>query len=330
MPNISLIITVYGVEQYIERCCTSIFLQSYQDFDLTIVNDCSKDGSEAILRDVIQKYRHLDIATQVIKHEVNQGISAARETGLKAVTGEYVLYIDADDYLAPNMLEMLADRAAKTGADIVYCDYNEVKNGQPLYVDQSLPESAPRGVAALMLRQKIVWAPWNKLFRRSVAVQHDIHWPPGINIGEDLVVVTKLLCYANKVEHVGKALYYYNRDNVNSYLNVWNARSCYQNTKAVELLAYFLAHDVQDPVLDDALVQTKLMARFQMLYAFDDELRSMVAATFPETNGGVLGYTHAPLYWRLALYLVVNNQRLLATLALKLIWRLKMARQKRE
>jgi glycosyltransferase involved in cell wall biosynthesis len=330
MPNISLIVTVYGVEKYIERCCVSIFEQSYRDFDLTFVNDCSTDGSEAILRNVIEKYRRLGVATQLIKHEVNQGISGARETGLNAVTGEYVLYIDADDYLAPDMLEMLADRAEKTGADIVYCDYNAVKNGQALYVDQSLPESAPRRVAALMLRQKIVWAPWNKMFRRSIAVQHDVHWPPGINIGEDLVVMTKLLCYANKVEHVAKALYYYNRDNVNSYLSIWNAKSCYQNTKAVEALDHFLTHELRDAGLDQALVQAKLMARFQMLYAFEDDLRRMAIATFPETNAEVLGYARAPLYWRLALYLAIHNHRVLSALVLQVIRRMKMARQKRK
>lgn len=323
---ISVVIPVYGVEKFIERCCVSVFEQTYKNFELIFVNDCSKDKSEEIMLAVIERYKPLGISIKSIKHEVNKGISATRETGLNAAVGEYVLYIDSDDYIAPNMLELLINRANETNADIVYCDFHEVKNGQQRYFDQSLPVSDPILTTAAMLRNEIAWTPWNKIFRRSIAVEHDIHWPVGINIGEDLVVITQLFCYAKKIAHVNEALYFYNRDNVNSYLNIWNKTSCYQNTKAVEAVNYFLTHQFFNPTLLDALTQTKLMARYQMLYAFDDQLLRLVADTFTETNDKVFSYKNTPIYWKVALYLVVRKKSIPSRIALEIIWTLKKLR----
>lgn len=319
MTKLSIIIPVYGVEKYIERCCVSVFEQTYKNFELIFVNDCSKDKSEEIVLRVIKLYEALGISTKIIKHEVNKGISAARETGLNAATGEYILYVDSDDYIAPDMLELLISRANETEADIVYCDFYEVKNGQQLYVDQSLKVTEPALITAAMLRQEIVWAPWNKIFRRSIAVEHNIHWPIGINIGEDLVVIAQLFCYAKRIEHVSNALYFYNRDNINSYLNIWNSSTCYQNTRAVAAVNDFLIHQSFNPILFDALTQTKLMARYQMLYAFDNELLNLVGDTFPDTNDKIFSYRNTSFYWKIALFFVVKKKVLLSRLALKII-----------
>jgi glycosyltransferase involved in cell wall biosynthesis len=324
---ISVIIPVYGVEKYIERCCVSVFEQTYKNFELIFVNDCSKDKSKEIVLAVIERYKSLGISIKSIEHELNKGVSASRETGLIAAIGQYVLYIDSDDYIAPNMLELLINKANETNADIVYCDFYEVKNGQQLYFDQSLQLTDPILITVAMLKNKIVWTPWNKLFRRSLAVEHDIHWPVGINIGEDLVVMTQLFCFANKIVHVNKALYFYNRDNMNSYLNIWNKVSCCQNTKAVEAVSGFISRHVNNPILLEALVEPKLMARYQMLYSFDAQLLKQSAETFTETNDKVFSYPNAPIYWKVALYFLVKKQKALTFLTLKSIFLLKKIKQ---
>lgn len=326
MPKISIIIPVYGVEKYIERCCVSVFEQTYKNFELIFVNDCSKDNSEAIVQQVMARYESLGIRIKNIQHEINLGISATRETGLNAACGEYVLYVDSDDYIAPNMLELLINRANETDADIVYCDFYEVKNGQQQYFDQCLSVTDPLLMTAAMLRQEVVWCPWNKIFRRSLAIVNDIHWPVGINIGEDLVVTTKLFCYAKKIAHVNQALYFYNRDNVNSYLNIWNQSSCYQNTQAVEAVNQFLTYRIKDRALLNALKQTKLMARYQMLYAFDGKLLKLVADTFPETNDCIFSYKYTQVYWKFALFFVAKRKTILSWITLNSIFCLKKLR----
>ena len=316
IPRVSLIVPVYGVAQYIERCCVSIFDQTFRDFEIVFVNDCTKDDSEAILLGVVDRYRDLGVATVLLRHEVNRGISAARETGLRAARGEFVLYIDSDDYIAPRMLESLVGRADATGADLVFCDYVEVRGGTETQASQAVGSSDVEAVLAAMLLQRIVWCPWNKLFRRSLAVDHDVHWPPGVNIGEDLVVITRLVATARRIEHVAEGLYYYNRDNVGSYLNVWKPASSEQNTRAVELVDSFLAQRRFGPAVRHAFTQTKLMARFMMLYTLDRGLMERLPETFPETDEAIFTHERAPMYWRVALYLVVKRWRLLSRLAI--------------
>jgi len=323
MPKVSFIIPVYGVEEYIERCCISIFEQSYKNFEVVFVNDCTKDNSEQIVLNVIERYRHLGIHTSIIRHETNKGISATREDGQNAATGEYILYVDSDDYISTEMLEVLVNRAEQTNADIVYCDYYEVKNGDHVYRDQSLEINNPLLVTAAMLRGDIRWCPWNKLFRRSIVVGHNIHWPVGVNVGEDLAVIPRVFSYAKSIEHVNQALYFYNRDNVNSYLNVWSLTSCYQNIKAVESIDDFFQHEMPNPALIEALDQTKLMTRYLMLYSLNGELVKLVAGTFPETNGKVFSYKSTSFYWKVVLYLVVTKQVMLAWASLKIIWLVK-------
>ena len=327
MLKLSLIVPIYGVEKYIERCCISIFEQTYKDFEIVFVNDCTKDKSEEIVLKVINRFLHLNIFTKIIRHEVNQGISATRETGLNSANGEYVLYIDSDDYIAPNMLEELINKAIETNADIVYCDFYEVKNGEQRYCDQTLLTTDPISVTAAMLREEIAWCPWNKIFRRLIAVNNNIHWPVGINLGEDLVVISKLFCYANKIEYVNKPLYFYNRDNVNSYLNSWGTTSCNQNTAAVQTLNIFLKDKFPNPILLEALLQTKLMARYQMIYPMDKQLLEKSVKTFTDTNYKLFSYKRAPFYWKIALYLAINNNVLLLNSSLGLIKILKKIRR---
>jgi glycosyltransferase involved in cell wall biosynthesis len=326
MPKISIIIPVYGVEHYIERCCVSVFEQTNKNFELIFVNDCSRDNSEKILLEVIERYAHLNISINIIKHEVNKGISATRETGLNAAQGEYILYIDSDDYIAPNMLELLANRAHESNADIVYCDYYDLKNDELIYQKQSLSVTEPLLMTAAMLRSEIVWTPWNKIFKKSLATANNIHWPVNINVGEDLVVMAKLFAYAKKIEYVDEALYIYNRDNVNSYINSWSVSSCQQSIKAVENVDAFFNHEFPNEDLIKSLGKVKLASRYQMLYTFDKNLYKLVPDIFPETDDKVFAFENTSFYWRIALFLVVNKKIILAASLIRAIFLLKKAR----
>ena len=323
MSKLSLIIPVYGVEKYIERCAVSVFEQTNKDFEVIFVNDCSKDNSKEILLNVIKRYKETPIHVSIIDHEMNKGISATRETGLNAATGEYILYVDSDDYIAPNMVESLVTRANDTDADIVYSDYYELKNGQLIYKNQSITVTDPLLITASMLRNEIVWTPWNKIFRKSIATKHNIHWPVNINVGEDLVVMAKLFTYAKKIEYVNQALYIYNRDNVNSYINSWSVSSCQQSINAVETVNAFFNHDFPNADLVKSLDKVKLASRYQMLYTFDKRLYKLIPQTFPETNEQIFTFENTSFYWKIALFLVIKKQTLLATSITRAIFLLK-------
>ncbi len=326
MPKISIIVPVYGVEKYIERSAVSILEQTNKNFEVIFVNDCSKDNSRKILFDVINRYKGTSSFVSIIDHEVNKGISATRETGLKAASGEYILYVDSDDYIAPNMVELLLARANETNADIIYSDYYDLKNGELIYQNQSLTVKDPLLITASMLRSEIVWTPWNKVFKKELAIDHNIHWPVGINVGEDLVVMAKLFAYAKKIEYVNQALYIYNRDNVNSYINSWSVSSCQQSIKAVETINAFFTNDFPNVDLINSLNKVKLASRYQMLYTFDKSLYKLIPKTFPETDGKVFTFENTSFYWKVALFLFVKKKIMLAKSVTRAIFLLKKTR----
>lgn len=111
-PKVSVIIPVYGVERYIEQCARSLFSQTMRDgIEYIFVDDCSPDKSIEILEDILREYPHREPQVKIIRHTENQGIGGTRRTGVKNATGEYIIHCDSDDWVEPDMYEMLYGKA---------------------------------------------------------------------------------------------------------------------------------------------------------------------------------------------------------------------------
>ncbi len=123
MVKISVIIPVYNVAPYIEQCVRSLMEQTQQDVEYVFVDDCTPDDSMKILCRVLEDYPDRKMQVKILHNKTNRGASLTRRAGLGACTGEYIICVDADDYVAPNYLEMLYDKAVKEKADIVWCDF---------------------------------------------------------------------------------------------------------------------------------------------------------------------------------------------------------------
>ena len=121
-PKISVIVPVYNTEKYLHRCIDSILSQTFTDFELLLINDGSKDGSGAIC----DEYAAKDNRVRVF-HKENCGVSSARNLGLDNVQGEWVLFVDSDDWMELTMLAKMYHAAIENNADCVYCDFNFVK-----------------------------------------------------------------------------------------------------------------------------------------------------------------------------------------------------------
>lgn len=315
MFDVSVVVPVYGVENYIERCARSILAQNHTNFEVIFVNDCTKDRSEELLLSVLEQFKSTSISVKLLRHEVNKGISAARETGLAEATGDYILYVDSDDFIAQDMLEVLLTRARVSNADIVFCDYYEVKNHMNTYISQAVEHLSSRSMLIAMLSQQRDWTPWNKLFKRELIVSNNVHWPIGINMAEDLLFVVKLFVMAGRVEHVNKALYYYNRDNVSSLVNTISVNACNQSLSAINQTIEFLESNGLLIELKESLSNIKLMLRFNMLYTLDETLLNKLLGLYPDTNQFILNYRMAGIHWRFLMYFWVNrHERLFAAL----------------
>lgn len=188
---VSLIIPVYNVEKYIERCFTSITSQSYKNYECIFVDDFSSDGSNRILRGLISAYNGPG-AFKLLNHGRNQGLSVARNSGIDTASGDYVLFLDSDDALLPDCIENLVSLAMKyPGVDIVQGSAVTVnEKNQPAYnytIDADMPEFSDNHLAIafeLLDKTKIPVTAWNKLIRTDYIRTHSLMFLPGI-IHED-------------------------------------------------------------------------------------------------------------------------------------------------
>lgn len=208
---ISIIIPVYNAEKYIVPCLESLLAQTYSCWEAILVNDGSVDGSSQILADYAKK----DSRFQVISQE-NQGVSAARNAGLSRAQGVYVAFIDADDYIKPDYLAVLAGDAISNDADIVCCNFIEILNGKTVQLN------TPKVLNARLITDRIelfrdfisnqeaygtcVWA---KLIRTSLAKKEAFK---PLKFGEDSEFMLRLFIHAPKVYLTMYAGYFYIRN----------------------------------------------------------------------------------------------------------------------
>ena len=203
-PLLSIIVPVYKVENYLPKCIDSILAQTFTDFELILVEDGSPDNCPALCDAAAEK----DARVRVI-HQKNGGLSAARNAGLDAARGAWIGFVDSDDYIAPEMYEVLHQAVQSTGADLALCDYAEVDEAgtpcPPMHV--SLSEGELTGQELLKRASGLmVQLAWNKLYRRAIFTQ--LRYPEG-KLNEDLFLIPEVCLQIQKAVVVPKALYYY-------------------------------------------------------------------------------------------------------------------------
>ena len=247
--EISVIVPVYGVEKYIERCSHSIFTQTMTEgVEFIFVNDCTKDRSIELLSACIDRHPHLRPQITVINHHHNRGLAAARLTGLNAARGKYILNLDSDDFFEPDMLEVMYHAAVTTNADVVVSDFfwalkkGDVYQKCHLYPDkETMLKSiiAPWKYADKSIFQSL----WNKLIKRSIYTDHNIKPVEGINHGEDLIVSVQILFHANVITKVNRAFMHYNKQNPGAYSQDKTSTNIRQRLMATDFAADFLARN---------------------------------------------------------------------------------------
>lgn len=207
-PKISVIIPVYSVEKYIERCARSLFEQTLDNIEYIFINDCTPDASIAILRSVLEEYPLRKDFVKIIDMEHNSGQAAVRKKGIESASGEYVIHCDSDDYIDKDMYRLMWETANKTSADIVFCDAIEVSpHGEQQYITNG-------GENSDYLNQVLTnqWGGvlWNKLVRRNIVRNNSIIMPMS-NYWEDLALTIQYSILCKQWSYIQKGLYYYCR-----------------------------------------------------------------------------------------------------------------------
>lgn len=206
-PIISISVPVYNTEKYLRQCLESLVNQTLRDIEIIIVNDGSTDSSESICREYAEK----DSRIKLICKE-NGGLASARQAALEVSTGQYFCVCDADDWVEPDIYEKLYAKAVETDADIVMCDYwSEYTDSQQTETYGKNPE-LQGDLLDDALNGNFPPQLWTKMIKRNLFNRLSLSWDPDVNLGEDFLLMLKILINNVKIAYQPLPLYHYRRD----------------------------------------------------------------------------------------------------------------------
>ncbi|MCI1684046.1 MAG: glycosyltransferase [Bacteroides sp.] len=312
---VSVIIPVYNAIATLPDCIDSLLTQTYQHLELIFVDDCSTDGGGVMINHYLRKHllATIPLTIKLLQHTTNRGVAAARNTGLEHATGEYIYYVDADDWVDPNALECLVNEAKQTDADIVghewYLSFNkkERRMRQPGF-------SNSREALMLMMSGVMRWNLWLFLVRRSLYQVNQIRFIEGIDMGEDLMVMIKLFVYANKVTILHIPFYHYGQSNLTSLTKICSEERLQQVTASVLEVERTLSSPNWADMLSPYLYFLKLNIKLPLLITNDVLLYKRWVDWFPESNAYVMCNKHLPWRTRLLQWMAVKRYFILVKL----------------
>lgn len=274
---ISVIIPVYNVEAYLVQCLESVLAQTYQDLEILLIDDGSTDRSGSIC----DAYRAKDDRIRVF-HTENHGLSAARNVGLEHASGAYVLFLDSDDWIDENAVQILSDHATRNEADVVSCAYrSEWRNRSTVAetVEKPVVLEGQQIMQAHIAESYLGSYTWNKLYRKELFSR--IRYPEGRSF-EDILTTHKLLASAGKVVCIPDALFHY-RMRANTISHTYSMKA---------MVAFWTAHDekfkalskaypmLRDALVDDCFIAISRMCRWYA--SFSKEERKKIETIMQE------------------------------------------------
>lgn len=288
MPAVSVIIPIFNVEKYIEKCARSLMEQTLDDIEYIFVNDATEDDSMEILNSVVNEYPHRIKQVKYVTHNVNKGLPKARHTGLLKASGEYIIHCDSDDFVDREMYARMYSKAKIGNYDIVVCDYYEVNGEHRMMKKGKISEISDLVEDILLL---LAACTWNKLIKRSIANQPKTVFPER-NMGEDLAIMLQYALATSSVGYLPEPLYYYER----RPLSISGNRSAEAMVdKNRQMVANFnialdaIARHGMTEKYRDAILHEKLWIKNQLLPAMTKfDCYKQWKETYPEINSKVL------------------------------------------
>ncbi|GIJ96907.1 hypothetical protein CAPN001_14760 [Capnocytophaga stomatis] len=203
-PLISIIVPIYNVGKHIKRCIDSLLCQTYENIEILIINDGSTDNTSQILSDYANEKKIY------IFHQENKGVSFSRNFGIKQSKGDYICFVDGDDYVSPHYCEKLYENIAKHSADISICRFQKVFNNEiaPIKTDgQTKIYSQIEALSLIFEDKELQSHPWGKLFKKEIIC--DVSFPTDRKAYEDYVTIFRIISKSSRVVVFNEALYYY-------------------------------------------------------------------------------------------------------------------------
>lgn len=255
---LSVIIPVYQVEKYLKRCIDSVLAQKFIDYEIILVDDGSTDSSPAICDAYSAEYPHISVI-----HKENGGLSDARNVGIKHAAGEYIFFLDSDDWISPTMFESLKEIISSKKHDIIHFDLQFCKNEQSNCVKCELNEKEFSGIVAFQKMLEctdITSFSTDKLYRVSLFLENRIEFPVGTYY-EDLGTIYKLFLVADSVYYTNQAFYCYFLGNENAITKSYSIK------KIEDMYRFFTdIFKVSDGIVETEIAQVYYINAMVFLY----------------------------------------------------------------
>lgn len=230
-PKVSVIIPAYNVESYIEKCVRSVLEQTYSNLELIVVNDGSLDKTAHIIDEISRQDSRF-----VVVHKNNGGVSAARNSGLSLCTGDYVVFVDGDDYLASDYIEYMLSLVEQTGADFCLSRNCYTRKGEMQEQEDRIETLSPEDATALLLSPAVIVGCWNKIYKRSLLLENNLRFSSELFYGEGLSFITTAAQRANAVGVGRRKVYYYRRNNAVSATTKFDIEKLYNGEKSLDVI----------------------------------------------------------------------------------------------
>lgn len=217
MYKVSILVSFFNVEDCIERCARSLFAQTYDDLEYVFIDDCSQDRSVSVLMDVARDYPNRTNDIKLIRSSRNRGVATSRNIAIENSSGEFICFVDSDDWLELNAVELLVEKQQSRDADIVYGNaLMHASEGVAELKEEDYSDKHEMMVCYSRFTPGYTMVLWRRLIRASLFKYYDIKAIDGLNYSEDKNMLTKVAYYARKVSHLDKIVYHYNRMNEHS------------------------------------------------------------------------------------------------------------------
>lgn len=304
--KVSILVPVYNVEKYIGRCLDSIFNQSFRNIEYVFVNDNTPDASVQIINEYIDNYNIFD-KCKLINHDVNLGISQTRNDCLKYATGDYLLFVDSDDYIEYDMVELLLNAAIQGNADVTGCGYTEefpnYSVDHPQYYSKNHIEMM-RAITLLEIKGVL----WKLLIRHDIIRNNGLSFPSDKRVNEDYYFCCKLFYYSKSFASVDKCLYHYVQYNPNNLTKI-SIQNIESQAAAIKVIEDFYREKEVYKIVENELNRRKFVSKLPLLLnktcfdvkkwrtLFPESNYVMTQMNFSVGNKLICFLASSPFYW---------------------------------
>jgi len=301
--KVSIVVAAYNVEKFIERCLKSLVNQTIDDIEIIVVNDGSSDGTVSIIEEYNSNYTNIKLINQQ-----NQGLSAARNTGIEYANSKYIAFIDGDDYVKETYVESMFKAIEQSNADLVICDFikvweddefNVIKTKNYNVNGRNLKNNIMKNF--LTLHDEPFVVAWNKLYRTSIIKNNKIYFENRAFF-EDVGFLPRYLWFSSKIISLNEGLYYYVQ-RPGSITKTYNPIIEQSSRNTIKIIREFLNGKIEDRYL--AAFEVRILL-YMINYSLENN--KMVEDLYKRIRGSKSSIFYIPLKHKIAVFLISTGQ----------------------